>query len=214
MKDEQRVAELFDELKAQTTNLQELQIIEEFEKSLEDTKNFPNEIWRNVTDYVGYEGLYQISTYGRFQSLHYGYRRILKWSISEKGYAMVTMCNKSTKKAVPVHVLVAKAFIPNPENKPEVNHKDGNKLNNHVNNLEWVTGKENVRHAWRNGLVKQKNGTENHNAKLKKEDVLYIRQHYKPYHHKFGVAALAREFNVSPQTIFNVITRKTYKNII
>lgn len=72
---------------------------------------------------------------------------------NRKGYLCVDLyedCNRVTRR---VHRLVAEAFVPNPDNKPEVNHKDGNKLNNSADNLEWVTKKENCRHAWNNGLV-------------------------------------------------------------
>ena len=71
-----------------------------------------------------------------------------------KGYLAVDLYENGERKTKRVHRLVAEAFIPNPDNKTEVNHKDGNKLNNNVSNLEWVTSKENVRHAWDNGLMK------------------------------------------------------------
>lgn len=71
-----------------------------------------------------------------------------------KGYLSVDLYKDGKRVTRGVHRLVAEAFIPNPENKPEVNHKDGNKHNNSISNLEWVTKKENVRHAWDNGLVK------------------------------------------------------------
>ena len=79
------------------------------------------------------------------------YRKLKPW-LSQKGYAKVTIC----KKHYAVHRLVATRFIPNPENKPHVNHIDGNKLNNRVDNLEWVTEQENKTHAYRNGLYKTK----------------------------------------------------------
>ena len=66
------------------------------------------------------------------------------------GYMQV----KVSGKQIYVHRLVAQAFIPNPDNKPQVNHKDGNKANNNVNNLEWVTNKENISHAYENSLQK------------------------------------------------------------
>ena len=84
------------------------------------------------------------------------------------GYASVRLPDKNHL----VHRMVAEAFIPNPENKPQVNHKDGNKRNNNASNLEWVTPKENMAHAWANGLVgekhpvysKQFDGNEHHVA--------------------------------------------------
>ena len=69
-----------------------------------------------------------------------------------KGYAYVYLCKNSKHTTLKVHRIVAQAFIANPENKPEVNHKDGNKLNNHVDNLEWCTRSENNKHAWTTGL--------------------------------------------------------------
>lgn len=70
------------------------------------------------------------------------------------GYASVDLYDNGTRTIKRVHRLVAEAFIPNPDNKPDINHKDGNKLNNSVSNLEWVTKSENMRHAYDTGLVK------------------------------------------------------------
>lgn len=103
------------------------------------------EIWRPV---VGYEGLYEVSNLGRVKSLfdNLGHRRdkILKAShIQGKKYLRVTLCNKVYKKCKKIQVLVATAFITNPDNLPCVNHKDENPENNCVDNLEWCTYKYN-----------------------------------------------------------------------
>ena len=110
------------------------------------------------------------------------------------------------------HRLVAEAYIPNPDNKPQVNHKDGNKQNNHVSNLEWCTAKENVQHAYDTGLAKGVSGTVGPRSKLSEEDVRYIRANYKPYDSEFGARGLGIKFNVDPSVISRVFNNKTYKN--
>lgn len=110
------------------------------------------EIWKGVPDY---EGLYKVSNLGNIVSLNgygHGIIRPLKIRICKAGYCRVTLSKNKQKQFTSVHVLVAKAFIPNPENKPQVNHIDGDKMNNTVENLEWVTCKENINHAIRTGL--------------------------------------------------------------
>lgn len=72
---------------------------------------------------------------------------------NKDGYVVTELYEGGSRSHVRVHRMVAEAFIPNPDNKPEINHIDGDKTNNHVSNLEWVTKKENCRHAWDNGLV-------------------------------------------------------------
>ena len=110
------------------------------------------EIWKDIK---GYEGLYKISNLGRIKSLPRNgtikNERIIKYSLDKYGYPQVILHNKKYK-CFRVHRLVAKTFIPNPENKLTVNHIDGNKLNNCVDNLEWNTVEENNNHALRMGL--------------------------------------------------------------
>jgi len=104
-----------------------------------------NEIWKYID---GYDNRYQISNTGKVKNL-LG-ERVL--SISNCGYVRVGLCKNSKIKQESIHRLVAKYFIPNIDNKQFVNHKDGNKLNNSVENLEWVTLSENMKHSYKNGL--------------------------------------------------------------
>lgn len=106
------------------------------------------EIWKDIE---GYEGLYQVSNLGRVHSL---YRNIiLKGFIDQDGYRLVTIYKNNTKSNKTIHRLVAQAFIPNPENKSHVNHIDEDKTNNRVDNLEWMTAKENINHGTHNERV-------------------------------------------------------------
>lgn len=77
-------------------------------------------------------------------------------SVSHKGYLITRLRYGKNYKTIQMHRLVAEVFVSNPENKPQVNHKDGNKKNNHYSNLEWVTNQENVDHAWANNLMPEK----------------------------------------------------------
>ena len=106
--------------------------------------------------YDGKPTMYLISSYGRVISTRYrgvpGRVRILKTKESNNGYLILTLCIGKAHKMCSIHRLVATAFIPNPKNKPEVNHKDGKKKHNYVWNLEWSTSKENIRHSLDNNL--------------------------------------------------------------
>ena len=98
------------------------------------------EIWCPVKNY---ESLYEVSDQGRVKSLKFGKERILKQGRMPNGYLLVCLYNNGEKKSCKVHRLVAQTFIPNPDNLPEVNHKDENKENNSVQNLEWCDRKYN-----------------------------------------------------------------------
>jgi hypothetical protein len=99
------------------------------------------EIWKDIQ---GYEGLYQVSSLGRIRSN----KGIRKQSVSNRGYMLVGLCRYNVPKTYLVHRIVAKAFIANVQNKPEINHIDGNKQNNSIKNLEWVSRKENEQHSF------------------------------------------------------------------
>ena len=141
-----------------------------------------NEIWRDIK---GYEGLYQISNLGRVKSLgRKSYSNVcLKDKIlnpaleCKNGYKRVCLCKDGKEKRIKVHRLVAQAFIPNPDNKPIINHKDGNKLNNSVDNLEWISRSDNVKHAYQIGLNRPSGGGHNKKAiRIVETGEVYISQ--------------------------------------
>lgn len=110
------------------------------------------ENWKPIQ---GFEDKYEVSDKGNVRSLNYrntGETRILTPISLKKGYLMVGLCRNSKMKWEKVHRLVATAFIPNPEQKPQVNHINGNKADNNVDNLEWATESENQIHAYKTGL--------------------------------------------------------------
>ncbi len=172
------------------------------------------EIWRDIE---GYEGLYQVSNLGSMKScdkivkFKNGGKReykslILKPTVANTGYFVVSLHKNNKRNLVLIHRLVAKAFIPNPERKPEVNHKNGIKTDNRVENLEWVTGAENKKHAYDTNLRKSST------RKLTNEQVKKIRDEYVFGSKEYGCYALARKYGVSYFTIFRIIHHETYKN--
>ena len=114
------------------------------------------EYWKPV---LGYEGLYEVSNWGRVKSMNYnhsGKEKILKPCTYNHGYLYVNLCKNGKVKKFLVHRLVAEAFIPNPNNLPQVNHKDECKTNNNVENLEWCSAKHNANFGTRNERVAKK----------------------------------------------------------
>jgi len=111
------------------------------------------EIFKDIDGYVGY---YQISNYGKIKNIKTN--KIIKGSIVKSGrtsYNQVELYKDTVHKTKQVHRLVTIAFIPNPHNKPQVNHLDSNGLNNHHSNLEWSTQKENMKHGYEDGNVSE-----------------------------------------------------------
>lgn len=124
------------------------------------------EIWKDIP---GYEGHYQVSNMGRIKSLerisvrnngksesanYHIKERILNVQTQTQGYSQIVLSKNGDRKTFRVNVLVAKLFVENPFKKTYVNHIDGNKNNNRADNLEWVTAKENIVHAYKSGLLK------------------------------------------------------------
>lgn len=143
---------------------------------------------------------YEITEYGEVFNLRFG-RRKVKPQCNGKGYLRVYVGGKLYF----VHRLVAERYVPNPENKPQVNHKDGNKLNNCADNLEWVTNQENRTHAMDHNL--HLCGEQCSWSKLTQSDVDYIRNH--PDKSK---VELAQMFKVSRRTISDVQNHRSWKN--
>lgn len=133
------------------------------------------EIWKDIKEYEGY---YQVSNFGNVKSLQRTVKagryffdkdipeKILKSCNARDGYSRIVLNKKGKIKTKLVHRLVAETFLQNFENKKEVNHKSGNKNDNTLNNLEWVTSKENIVHAFLNGLKKGNFGQNNTRSRL------------------------------------------------
>lgn len=129
--------------------------------------------------------------------------------LDKKGYEHVTLSNKGTKTTFLIHRLVAIHFIPNPNNLPQINHKDGNKRNNCKENLEWVTGSTNIKHAFENGLSSYK-GEKNGKAKLTEYAVKQIKLKIAK---KIKLKDIANEYNVHPNTISEIKRGIKWKHI-
>jgi len=126
----------------------------------------------------------------------------IKSSITENGYKRVWYEGRGQM----VHRIIAEKFIPNPENYTDVNHKDGNKLNNHVDNLEWCTHKYNVNHGFQLGLFNEKRLSERKLTYEEKETACEMNNLGTP------IRALARLFKIDYKAMWNIIRGKTYKN--
>lgn len=143
---------------------------------------------------------YEITRNGEIINKRWGNRKV-KPQPNGKGYLRVHIAGKMHF----VHRLVAEKYIPNPDNKPQVNHKDGNKLNNCVDNLEWVTNKENRAHAIENGL--HATGEQCPRAKLTQKAVDFIREH-----REYNSKELSEMFGVSQSHINQIRRYECWRN--
>ena len=130
------------------------------------------EEWRDVP---GFEGLYQVSNYGRVRRIYNGKVKVMTQRHRGKGYLGVTLIKNGIKKDFYVHRLVAETFIPNPDNLPQVNHKNLNKEDNSVDNLEWVTNVDNMRHRLKYGAPVKRKGKNAIKIKQYLLDGTYVR---------------------------------------
>lgn len=186
------------------------------------------EIWKDV---VGYEGIYQISNLGRVKSLDRVEEvhrldidkiirrprrgRILKQKLNQAGYFVLHFrnTNGNGESWPQLHRLLGIAFLPNPENKPTINHKDGVKTNNSLDNLEWATMSENTQHAYDMGLAKSrikdysKSGEENHNAKLTYDLADKIREDRAS---GMVLTSIAEKYNLGTSTVHRVCTNQRW----
>lgn len=190
------------------------------------------EHWRDIR---GWEGIYQVSDRGRIRSLdrvierrdtdngqqgHYRYQKIrgtvLVSHHNQSGYPAIHLTRQRKRRTRVIHQLVLEAFVgPRPAGY-DCNHKDGDKTNNHLDNLEWVTRRENILHAQRilgrsAGFADGRNGEETSNAKLTEEQVRIIRQRYAT--ENILQKELAAEYEVWPTTISRIIRRETWSHV-
>lgn len=167
------------------------------------------EIWKDIEGWIG---IYQISNFGRLRSFKKdpaGY--ILSNKNKTGGYISVVLYVKGrSNRYVRMHVLVAEVFVPNPQNKLEINHKDGNKQNNFYRNLEWVTRKENSNHAMKNGLANIE-GMNHYNQVLRPKTILQISPSGKVIgKYKNGVEA-AKATGICARNILHVANQTEYR---
>jgi hypothetical protein len=168
------------------------------------------EIWKDIKNY---EGIYRVSNSGQIKSLSRIIKaknrtwlqkeRILKPGINECGYAFVGLSGNGRIWPHKISRLVAIAFKPNPLGLPEVNHIDGNKLNNNDWNLEWSSVSHNRKHAYASGLNKGRKGT----GKVPDSIVKQI------FHSNLSTLELSRMLGLNASTIYDIKARKTYKHV-
>lgn len=166
---------------------------------------------------------YQISESGRIRSVEGIIKRlngrpyirrskILRPSSTKKcRYLRGMVCVNKRNIPYKIHRLVAKYFVDNPLGKPEVNHIDGNTLNNHYSNLEWVTRRENIIHCVNNNLQTPFKGEEVGTSKLTSKEVISIRNEYKPRH--ITRSYLSKKYKVSEAAIKDILYRRTWKHL-
>lgn len=173
-----------------------------------------DEEWRDIDEF---EGQYQVSNLGRARSFaraSYTEPKILKNIYDSDGYCLVNLCYKKRgirNKLSRVHRLVAKAFIDNPNGFPEVNHKDEDKRNNCVDNLEWCATQYNLTYGNRLNCTY---GSNNYHSKLTISQVREIRKVYKKGDLRFGQSDLGKKYGVTHGTIRHIVNCENWTHIL
>lgn len=178
-------------------------------------------MWKDIK---GYEGLYKIHEDGTILaapktwycghgsgSMRTDGERVVSSHKNQEGYIKVNLRKEGKVKMMSVHRLLAVAFIPNPENLPMVNHIDGVKTNNAIENLEWCTNRDNILHAVRTGLLVQKKGEESKCRTITDEKALEI---HNAYLQEPNSASIARRFGLSRYLVQDIVNRRgSYKEL-
>lgn len=177
------------------------------------------EEWKSIKEFENYN----ISNLGRVKNINSG--KILSQSV-RNGYYRVGLFSSPKQYSFDVHRLVALHFLNLPSNEliesaqktklkvVPVNHKDGNKLNNNIDNLEWTNYSINAKHSYDIGTHQKLSGENHHKSKLTEEQVLEIRSIYNNVNGRHGIySELSRKFNISNETVRNIISRKIWKHI-
>lgn len=187
--------------------------------------NLPGETWKDI---VNYEGLYQVSNLGRVKTLdrvrefpngiiHIVRREsLMKLKLTQFGYLTISLYNHShsgrKSKDYFVHKLVLLMFSPNPENKLEGNHKNGIKLNNTLDNLEWCTRTENNRHAIDTGLLVARKGSEVYNAILTEKTIAVIKRFYRRFP-KTKQRDFAKRMAICHKQLNGILKNRTWRHV-
>ncbi len=156
----------------------------------------------------GTDGMYLISRCGDIYSARS--QKIMKPKLTKDGYCYTAIKRYGKTAWIRYHRIVAEVFIPNPDGLETVNHKDGNKRNNTVDNLEWADRSAQMVHAYAHGLKKPMRGEENCAAKLTREQAEEIRRKYVRQSKTSGTVALAREYGVSDVVIGHIVRGESY----
>ena len=161
-----------------------------------------------MKEITGYEGLYSITKDGRVWS-HYS-DGFIKTRLNDWGYKMARLYKNKKVKTLCIHKLLGTVFIDNPENKPQINHKNGIKTDNRIENLEWVTRSENVKHSYDIGLQGCNHGEYSGKAKLEESQVIEIKQMLR---NNETLKSISKRFGVSIGAISHIKHERTWRRV-
>jgi hypothetical protein len=201
----------------------QIELMEAKKYKFNDKGDFKDEIWKDIPSFENY---YQASNLGRLRSvdrtivkidkktgkeISFGKKgRILTLNFHHSQYLMANLSKKGEQTSCSVHRLIAMTFIPNNKNHPIVNHKNGIKTDNNINNLEWMNNSENVKHAVDTGLLKNPSGEEHGSCKYTNEDILKMRDLYSNGKTQVEIGKI---MNMPRARVWEIVHRKTWKHI-